>query len=122
MEGSCPGTQVACPTTSCPPAVTQAMLAEFVEIRRLLRRREELRVLILELLEAGRPVEAGPLTASVRRRERRALTAANLGEVIGEENLRVFMAAIPPVTFRRLVVGVNRKGWGATKRVRKPRP
>jgi hypothetical protein len=94
--------------------VTQAMLAEYVELSGLVHRREELRQAILDLLESGRPVEGGPVTVAVRRVERRQLTAAGLRAVIGDENLRVFMAEIPPTVYRELVV--RDTGWGATRR------
>lgn len=97
-----------------PAVITQELLGEYVELGRLIQRRAELRSLILGLLDAGAPVEAGPLTAGVTRGEMHQLTASGLRAVVGEENLRALMAEIPPVPFRRLVVREN--GWGAARR------
>ena len=100
------------------PVVTQAALVKYVELSRLLRQHEQLRVLILESLESGSHVEIGPLTASVIRGQTRQLTASKVQAVLGERRLQLLRGEISPTPFRRLVVREN--GWGATRRI--PRP
>ena len=79
-------------------------MREFLILADQARRAPRLRARIIELLEAGAPVEPGALTAVVTRRAVRRLTKGKLTAVIGADVVKVFMENIELSESRRLDV------------------
>jgi len=91
--------------------VSQADLADFLQLREQFRRHKEVRDGLLALLEAGAPVEPGPLTARVRRVPRQLLCPRTLTPVLGEDRVQELLARVEPTVYRFLDV----TGPGSTR-------
>ena len=74
--------------------VSQAMLREFKVLAARAKRLRALRARLVALLEAGAPIQPGPLTATVTRREVRRLTKGKLIALIGAKRVETFMERI----------------------------
>ena len=91
--------------------VSQADLADFLQLREQFRRHKEARDRLVALLEAGAPVERGPLTARVRRAPRQLLCPKTLTPVLGEDPVQELLARVEPTVYRFLDV----TGPGSTR-------
>ena len=88
-----------------PPTVTQAELARLVELRQLDAERNRLRNSVLERLDAGADVEAGPLDAKVSYFTPTSVSWRQLEAVLGEGAVRDLRKMLPHVEHHRLDVG-----------------
>jgi hypothetical protein len=86
------------------PQITQAMLAEFDELRRLDQRKQELRDELLSLLDAGAEIQPGPLSVEVQEYESKTLSFAKLCAIGGEEWAEDIRQRIEPSVSRRLII------------------
>ena len=84
--------------------VSQADLVDFLQLREQFRRHKEARDRLLALLEAGAPVELGPLTARVRRVPRQLLCPRTLTPVLGEDRVQELLTRVEPTVYRFLDV------------------
>jgi len=84
--------------------VSQADLADFLQLREQFRRHKEVRDRLVALLEAGAPVELGPLTARVRRAPRQLLCPKTLMPVLGEDRVQELLTCVAPTVYRFLDV------------------
>lgn len=75
--------------------ITQAQLAEMMEMRDLARRADALRREIVALLDAGAEIEPGPLTAWVHRQDQQRLTAEKLAELVGADQVATWKRQVP---------------------------
>ena len=95
---------------AAPPGrrISQADLAQVRalqdEARRIERSLDPLKRLILTDLEAGVPVEAGPLRADVEVRSQQRLSRDNLMRALGAAQFEVVLAQIEPSVSRSLKV------------------
>lgn len=91
-----------------PPAVTQRLLRTYHDLRRqvdsLALAREELRVHIVNLIEAGAAVEPGRLTCRIRRTNQRRLSKAAVVAALGGEEYERLVASVRPSVQRSLQV------------------
>ena len=88
-----------------PRRITQAMLAEYEELKLLEDRRRQLRQKLISLLDAGVDIESGPLTAEIKEYEQRTITLAKLQQVGGEQWAAEIKSRVEPTVARRLIVG-----------------
>jgi hypothetical protein len=86
------------------PQITQAILAEYEELKRLDQRRQQLRDELLSLLDDGAEIQPGPLRAEVQQDERKILLFAKLCAIGGEEWAEEVRERIEPTVTRRLII------------------
>jgi len=86
------------------PQITQTMLAEFDELRRLDQRRQELRDALLSLLDEGAAILPGPLSVEVQEHESRTFSFAKLCAIGGEQWAEEVRKRIAPTVSRRLII------------------
>jgi hypothetical protein len=98
-------------------AITQAELHRCEALKAQLDHAEKelagLRQGLLEKLDAGAQIEAGPLTAQVRVVNRRELNASKLVPVLGEAAVEELKRQVEPTVQRRLVVQYNALAYHA---------
>ena len=92
------------PVPARPGLIPQRLLAEYVALGEQVRRRRELQRHLMAMLMAGAGVEPGPYTAGVRTVLSRRLSVAKLSDLIGPENVQLFLEAIEPTESRQLDV------------------
>ena len=84
--------------------VTQAQLQEFLELRELAWRHDELREQLLTRLQAGAWIEPGRLTAKVELKHKPIFSNKALTQVLGEARVRELRDAVEPTVFRYLII------------------
>jgi hypothetical protein len=96
------------------PQITQTMLAEFDELRRLDQRRQELRDALLSLLDEGAAILPGPLSVEVQEHESRTFSFAKLCAIGGEQWAEDVRKRIEPSVSRRLIISSDgRTAYGS---------
>jgi hypothetical protein len=84
------------------------LLEEYARLKterdELARRCEGLRAALIELLEAGAPIEVGPRQAALRRFEVRPMTLAALTTLLGAEHVAVLQKQVVPQRRVQLIV------------------
>lgn len=91
-------------------AVTQVMLAKYLEVEELWRVRQELRMRLIGLLEAGATIEPRKLTARIDYGDRVALSRTNLTRTLGEAEFERLAAAVGSTLCRYLRVTADTRG------------
>lgn len=76
--------------------VTQTMLREYQFLVAQAKRLRALRARLILLLKVGAPVQPGPLTATITRKEVCRLTRAKLAALIGETQVEIYVRNIAP--------------------------
>jgi hypothetical protein len=84
--------------------ITQTMLREFKALAAHAKQLRVLRARLIELLEAGTPIQPGPLTVAITRHPARRLTKAKLSALIGADLVEAYLAHVEPSENRRLDV------------------
>ena len=86
------------------PRITQAMLAEYQELKRLEERRRQLREEVLSLLAEGAEIQPGRLWVEVHEQESKTLSFAKLCAVGGEQWAEEVRKRIEPTVWSKLII------------------
>jgi hypothetical protein len=92
------------------PRITQAMLAEYEQLKRQEEQRRQLRDELMSLLTAGAAIEPGPLWAAIREQERRSLTFTKLCALGGQQWAEDIRSRIESIRCRSLVIRTVARG------------
>jgi hypothetical protein len=84
--------------------VGQAVLQQYQQLMQAQRRRESLRESIVGLLERGANVEAGVLTAYLRRTEQRRFSAELLERLLGTRQVEILRSQLEPIVAVQLII------------------
>ena len=105
----------ASPDTTRGPQITQAMLAEFEELKGLEARKRQLREELLSLLAEGAEIQPGPLRADVQEYESRTFSFAKLCAIGGEQWAEDVRNRIEPTMSRRLVISSDERAVNGSR-------
>jgi len=92
--------------TASPPLsmISQELLANYARLKEAEAQRNALREQIVAMLQAGMPVQPGPLGATLRQVTTRNFTVANLTELLGAERVAQLRDRITPKEQTHLIV------------------
>lgn len=107
---------------AAPGVITQEMLGAFLELNEVLRERDSFRQRIMDMLDAGVPIEPGPLTAHLSEIEQRRFNTSSLIAVLGAEGVERLKMLIRPTVCRTLRVHRRAIETEVTLDLPRPRP
>jgi hypothetical protein len=86
--------------------VGQAVLHQYQQLMDAQKQREGMRESIVQLLQAGAPVEPGTLTAHLRLQEQRRFSAEQLERLLGANQVELLRSQLQPIVTVQLIVEV----------------
>jgi hypothetical protein len=86
--------------------VGQAVLHQYQQLMDAQKQREAMRESIVQLLQAGAPVEPGTLTAHLRLQEQRRFSAEQLERLLGAAQVERLRSQLQPSVIVQLIVEV----------------
>src|SRR5437764_1247622 len=93
-----------------PRIITQGVLEQFAEYKRIAKQHDDLRQHLRQLLERGAEVEPGRLSLGLRVSEQRRLTQAALLPLLGPDVVEDLKRRVTPTVYRQLILTESRSG------------